>query len=90
MKNSLKTHNSLCRRLTSVLAVVCLAVSLGACVPLVPLMVGGAVVGGLLGGKKGALIGGLAGAGTGALVTHKQKPKNYTRRWYPRRTTRNY
>ncbi len=49
----------------------------------------GALVGGLLGGKKGAVIGGLAGAGGGALVTHKQKSKNYTRRWYPRRT-RNY
>ncbi len=52
----------------------------------------GALVGGLLGGKKWALIGGLAGAGGGALVTHKQKPKNYTRRWYvrPYRPYRNY
>ena len=39
----------------------------------------GALVGGLLGGKKGVVIGGLAGAGGGALVTHKQRPKNYTR-----------
>lgn len=45
----------------------------------------GALVGGLLGGKKWALIGGLAGAGGGALFTHKQKPKNYTRRYYVRR-----
>jgi len=52
----------------------------------------GALVGGLLGGKKWALIGGLAGAGGGALVTHKQKSKNYTRRWVvrPARTYRNY
>lgn len=50
----------------------------------------GALVGGLIGGKKGALIGGLAGAGTGALVTHKQKSKHYTRRWYVRPTPRNY
>ncbi len=50
----------------------------------------GALVGGLLGGKKGAVIGGLAGAGGGALVTHKQKPKNYTRRWVVRRSPRNY
>jgi len=49
----------------------------------------GALVGGLLGGRKGALIGGLAGAGGGALVTHKQKSKHYTRRWYVRRS-RNY
>lgn len=49
----------------------------------------GAVVGGLLGGRKGAVIGGLAGAGTGAVVTHKQKSKHYTRRWYVRRP-RNY
>ena len=50
----------------------------------------GAVVGGLLGGRKGALIGGLAGAGAGALVTHKQRPTHYTRRWYVRRSPRNY
>ena len=50
----------------------------------------GALVGGLLGGKKGAVIGGLAGAGGGALVTHKQKRKNYTRRWVVRRAPRNY
>jgi hypothetical protein len=44
----------------------------------------GALVGGLLGGKKGLVIGGLAGAGGGALFTHKQRPKNYVRRVYPR------
>jgi outer membrane lipoprotein SlyB len=49
----------------------------------------GALVGGLIGGKKGAVIGGLAGAGGGALVTHKQKSKHYTRRWYVKRP-RNY
>lgn len=48
----------------------------------------GAGVGALIGGKKGALIGGLAGAGTGAIVTHKQRSKHYTRRYYVRR--RNY
>lgn len=41
----------------------------------------GMLVGGLIGGKKGLVIGGLAGAGGGALVTHKQKPKHYTRRY---------
>lgn len=46
---------------------------------------GGAVVGGLLGGRKGAVIGGLAGAGTGAIVTHKQRSKHYTRRTVVRR-----
>ncbi len=44
----------------------------------------GALVGGLLGGRKGVVIGGLAGAGGGALFTHKQRPKNYVRRVYPR------
>ncbi len=47
----------------------------------------GMLVGGLLGGKKGVVIGGLAGAGGGALVTHKQRPKNYVRRYT---TTRRY
>jgi hypothetical protein len=50
----------------------------------------GMLVGGLIGGKKGLIIGGLAGAGGGALVTHKQRPKNYTRRYYLRRTYQNY
>lgn len=50
----------------------------------------GALVGGLLGGKKGVVIGGLAGAGGGALFTHKQKPKNYVRRYVRPRTYRNY
>jgi outer membrane lipoprotein SlyB len=48
----------------------------------------GALVGGLIGGRKGVVIGGLAGAGGGALVTHKQKSKHYTWRYYVRR--RNY
>lgn len=48
----------------------------------------GALIGGLIGGKKGLVIGGLAGAGGGALVTHKQRPKNYTKR-VVRRTYRN-
>ena len=39
----------------------------------------GMLVGGLIGGRKGVLIGGLGGAGGGALVTHYQRPKNYTR-----------
>lgn len=39
----------------------------------------GMLVGGLVGGRKGVVIGGLAGAGGGAIVTHKQRPKNYTR-----------
>ena len=47
----------------------------------------GMLVGGLLGGKKGVVIGGLAGAGGGALFTHKQRPKNYVRRYT---TTRYY
>ena len=50
----------------------------------------GLLVGGLIGGRKGAVIGGLAGAGGGALYTHKQRPKNYTRRYYVRRQYRNY
>ncbi len=55
----------------------------------------GLLVGGLIGGRKGALIGGLAGAGGGAYFTHKQRPKNYVRRYnvrpeYARRTYRNY
>jgi hypothetical protein len=49
----------------------------------------GAIVGGLIGGKKGALIGAGAGAGTGYIVTKKQKPKHYTRR-YRYRSYRNY
>ena len=47
----------------------------------------GLLLGGLIGGKKGALIGGAAGAGGGYLVTKKQRPKNYVRRY---RTYRNY
>jgi hypothetical protein len=45
----------------------------------------GMLVGGLLGGRKGVVIGGLAGAGGGALFTHKQRPKNYYRRYTYRR-----
>lgn len=37
--------------------------------------VGGALLGGLLGGKKGALIGGAAGLGGSALYTYKLRPK---------------
>lgn len=36
---------------------------------------GGALLGGLFGGKKGALIGAAAGAGGSALYTYKLKPK---------------
>lgn len=36
---------------------------------------GGALFGGLIGGKKGALIGTLAGAGGSALYTYKVNPK---------------
>jgi hypothetical protein len=36
---------------------------------------GGALIGGLFGGKKGALIGGLAGAGGSALYTYKLRKK---------------
>jgi len=43
---------------------------------------GGALVGGLIGGRRGAGIGMLAGAGTGYLVTKKQRPRHYTRRYY--------
>ena len=41
---------------------------------------GGALVGGLIGGRRGAGIGALAGAGSGALYTYKIKPKK--RRYY--------
>ena len=46
---------------------------------------GGAIVGGLIGGRRGAGIGALAGAGTGYIVTKKQRPKHYTRRYVYRR-----
>jgi hypothetical protein len=36
---------------------------------------GGALLGGLIGGKKGALIGGAAGLGGSALYTYKIRPK---------------
>ena len=41
----------------------------------------GALLGALLGGKKGALIGAGAGLAGGAIVTAKQAPRNYYR-WY--------
>jgi hypothetical protein len=37
----------------------------------------GAIIGALLGGKKGALIGAGAGVVTGAIITKKQVPRNY-------------
>ncbi len=40
----------------------------------------GAILGGLIGGKKGALIGTAAGAGGSALYTYKINPK--TKRYY--------
>ena len=43
---------------------------------------GGALIGGLIGGRRGAGIGMLAGAGGGYLVTKKQRPRHYTRRYY--------
>jgi hypothetical protein len=46
----------------------------------------GALVGGLIGGRKGVAIGGLAGAGGGYLVTKKQHSKHY----YKRRPVRVY
>jgi len=42
----------------------------------------GMLVGGLIGGRRGAGIGALAGAGGGYLVTRKQHPRHYTRRYY--------
>ena len=42
----------------------------------------GALLGGLIGGKKGALIGLAAGAGGSALYTYKIKPKNNKYRRY--------
>ena len=44
--------------------------------------VAGAVLGGLIGGRRGVAIGSLAGAGGGYLVTKKQRPKHYTRKYY--------
>ena len=46
---------------------------------------GGAILGALIGGRKGALIGAGAGAGSSALYTYKIKPKK--RRYY---RVRNY
>jgi outer membrane lipoprotein SlyB len=47
---------------------------------------GGALIGALLGGKRGALIGTGVGAGSGALYTYvlNKKKRNYTSRYYPR------
>ena len=41
----------------------------------------GAIIGGLIGGKKGALIGAAAGVAGGVVVTKKQAPNNYYRRY---------
>lgn len=41
----------------------------------------GAILGALFGGKKGALIGAAAGAAGGAIITAKQRPRNYYRRY---------
>jgi hypothetical protein len=38
---------------------------------------GGAIIGGLIGGRKGAAIGGLAGAGGGYIFTKKQRSKHH-------------
>lgn len=43
----------------------------------------GAVIGAIIGGKKGAVIGAGAGVVTGAIITAKQKPRNTER--YPYR-----
>lgn len=48
---------------------------------------GGAVLGALIGGRKGALIGSGVGAGSSALYTYKIKPKK--RRYYKVRHRRN-
>lgn len=39
----------------------------------------GAIIGAIIGGKKGALIGAGAGALGGVIVTKKQRPRNYYR-----------
>ena len=41
----------------------------------------GALLGALIGGRKGALIGAGAGLAGGAIVTAKQSPRNYYRRY---------
>jgi uncharacterized protein YcfJ len=43
----------------------------------------GALVGSVIGGKKGALIGAGAGAGSGALYTYKIRKRHRHRRHYP-------
>jgi len=43
---------------------------------------GGALLGGLIGGRRGVAIGALAGGAGGYLVTRKQRPRHYTRRYY--------
>jgi outer membrane lipoprotein SlyB len=48
---------------------------------------GGAILGGLVGGRKGALIGAGAGLGGSALYTYKLNPK--TRKYYKVRRYRN-
>lgn len=41
----------------------------------------GAIIGKLIGGRKGALIGAAAGAGGGYIFTKKQRPRNYNRQY---------
>ncbi len=41
----------------------------------------GAIIGALIGGRRGAVIGAWAGAGGGAILTAKQRPRNYYRRY---------
>ena len=41
----------------------------------------GAIIGALLGGKKGTWIGAAAGVATGAIITKKQQPRNYNYRY---------
>ncbi len=48
MKNELKFRSQMLKTFNTVIAAVCFVCGLSACVPLVPLMVGGAVVGGSL------------------------------------------
>jgi osmotically-inducible protein OsmY len=48
MKNELWSRNQMAGRFNAAIAAVCIVCGLSACVPLVPLMVGGAVVGGTL------------------------------------------
>lgn len=55
---------------------------------------GGALLGGIIGGRKGMLIGSGIGAGSGALYTYvlKSKKRHYKKvyRYYPRRSYRRW